>query len=111
MKNERPALSLICTPAAPAPRGLGGRGEPYLDAILEPSTRSQVPAEGAGEHSVLPQPCFRVSQALEEVAWRDRERLGTPRNPPGPASQAMACAAPWEASACPQSRPHWRGPG
>lgn len=104
-ENEGRQACPLLPSAPPLPTPRRRRGEPYLDSVLKPGAGPQVPAEGTGEHGVLPRPGFHVSQALEEVAWGDRERLGTPGNPPGPASQAVACAAPWEASAGQQSQP------
>lgn len=44
-----------------------GRGQ-YLVSVFKPGTRSQVPAEGAGEYGSLSQLHRRVSQAPGEVA-------------------------------------------
>lgn len=88
-ENEGRQACPLLPSAPPLPTSRRRRGEPYLDSVLKPGAGPQVPAEGTGEHGVLPRPGFHVSQALEEVAWGDRERLGTPGNPPGPASRGL----------------------
>lgn len=95
-----------CAPSAPAPSWLVKVRGWYLDSILKPGARAQVPAEGAGQHGRLPQLGLRVSQGLGEVApgaWRDTDRgWGQSPRPPRPGLPGHSRMAPWEATGDPQ---------